>query len=42
MKSQKIIDNTWYLKRNEWRQGKLRLYMNLKKRSGFAKNFDRL
>ena len=35
MKIRKIIDNKWYLKRNECRQGKLRLYTNLKKRPSF-------
>ena len=30
IKIRENIDNTWYLKRNEYRQGKLRLYTNLK------------
>ena len=34
-KIQKILDKMWYSKRNEYSQGKLRLYTHLKLRPGF-------
>ena len=34
-KIQKILDKMWYSKRNEYNQGKLRLYTHLKVRPGF-------
>ena len=35
MKICKVIDYTWYLERNEYRQGKLRLYSHLMERPYF-------
>ena len=39
-KIQKILDKRWYSKRNEYSQGKLRLYTHLKVRPGFEQYLD--
>ena len=39
-KIQKILDKRWYSKRNEYSQGRHRLYIHLKVRPGFEQYFD--